>query len=63
MFISKPSNGLFFIAELSRFGSQKLLWSIVPVQEMPTTRIEARSVPLTVRRAAYRLFSRDRKDS
>jgi hypothetical protein len=32
IFISEPHNGLYFIAERSRYGRQKFIWSSMPVQ-------------------------------
>jgi hypothetical protein len=55
LFISAPFNAQIFIAERSRKGSRKLLWSIMP--EAPVAadvRIEACAVPLAIRRQAYR---------
>ena len=45
-FISQPLDGKIYIAEPSRKGSQKLLWSV----------IEPHKVPLMIRRQAYRRF-------
>jgi len=48
IFISAPHNGTIFIAERSRKGSRKLLWST------HGQRIEANTVPYQIRRQAYR---------
>jgi hypothetical protein len=50
-----------FIAEPSRKGSRKLIWSVMPRAPIAAdARIESRLVPLKVRKAAYGLFERDR---
>jgi len=55
MFISEPHNGLIYIAERSRRGNRKLLWSAVPKEPIAgDVRIEARTVPRSIRRKAYR---------
>jgi hypothetical protein len=60
VFISKPVDGHIYIAERSRKGSRRLLWSAMPVAPIAgNVRIEARDVPHIIRRAAYRLFERD----
>jgi hypothetical protein len=42
MFISQPHNGTVYIAKLSRRGSHKLLWSVMPVEPVSAAvRIEA----------------------
>lgn len=61
MYISKPMNGLHYLAERSR-RSTKLLWSSIPVEPIANdTRIDASEVPHRVRRRAYKLFEGDRK--
>jgi hypothetical protein len=61
VFISEPHDGVIFIAERSRRGSRKLLWSSMPVVRITAdVRIEAREVPNRIRRKAYRLFEGDR---
>ena len=62
MFISDPHDGQYFIAERSRRGAAKLIWSVMPVAPAAAdTRIEPRAVPRRIRRQAYRLFEADRK--
>ena len=59
IYISEPHGGQYYIAERSRRGSLKLLWSSMPVE--PTAadrRIEARLVPYRIRRQAYRRLNR-----
>jgi hypothetical protein len=59
MFISEPRNGLIYIAEHSRRGSQKLLWSIMPWEPISAdVRIEARALPYDIRRKAYRVLAK-----
>lgn len=61
MFISEPHAGHIFIAERSRRGSKKLLWSVMPVAPVAAdVRIEPRAVPAPLRRRAYKLFEADR---
>jgi hypothetical protein len=63
-FISEPVAGRIYIAEHSRKGSRKLLWSVMP-EIVPDNdrasgadvRTEARLVPLKVRRQAYRALA------
>ena len=62
-FISQPLDGKIYIAEPSRKGSQKLLWSVVPENGDPSNpeasagnRTEPHKVPLMIRRQAYRQF-------
>jgi hypothetical protein len=55
IYISPVHDGMVFVAERSRRGSGRFLWSTLPVA--PTagdSRINARQVPRAVRRAAYR---------
>jgi hypothetical protein len=61
MFISEPHEGQIYIAERSRRGSKKLIWSVMPVAPVAAdVRIEPRAVPAPVRRQAYKLFEGDR---
>lgn len=61
MFISEPHEGQIYIAEPSRRGSNKLIWSVMPVEPVTAdARIEASAVPVRVRRRAYKLFEGDR---
>jgi hypothetical protein len=61
MFISEPHEGQIYIAERSRKGSSKFLWSVMPVEPVAAdVRIEARDVPRQIRRRAYKLFEGDR---
>ena len=62
-FISQPLDGKIYIAEPSRKGSQKLLWSVMPEKGDPSNpeasggkRTEPHKVPLMIRRQAYRQF-------
>jgi hypothetical protein len=62
-FISQPLDGKIYIAEPSRKGSQKLLWSVMPEKGDPSNpeasggkRTERHKVPLMIRRQAYRRF-------
>jgi hypothetical protein len=55
VFISQPHQGLVYIAERSRYGYRKLLWSVMTAMPLSLdTVIEASLVPVKVRRAAYR---------
>lgn len=57
MFISKPTGGQIFIAERSRKGSAKLLWSMMPVAPVEADcRVEASRVPRRIRKQAYNQF-------
>lgn len=61
MFIRIHENRIF-IAEPSRKGSKKLLWSVMPRTPSGTdVRVDAADVPKRIRRQAYRLFDGDRK--
>ena len=56
-----PHDGVIFIAERSRRGSQKLLWSVMAITAIATdVRINAREVPKPIRRRADKLFEGDR---
>jgi hypothetical protein len=60
MFIRAHGDRIY-VAEPSRKGSRKLIWSVMPRAPVAAdVRIEPRRVPLKVRRAAYGLFERDR---
>jgi len=54
IFISDPHGGLIYVAERSRKGSQKFLWSAMPEHDGADVRIEAGTVPRGIRRQAYR---------
>jgi hypothetical protein len=55
IFISAPHAGDVYVAERSRKGSRKLLWSIMPAAPIaPDMRIAACAVPIGIRRQAYR---------
>lgn len=54
IYISQPHQGSIYIAESSRRGSRKLLWSVMPEVAGADIRCEARHVPLALRRQAYR---------
>jgi hypothetical protein len=59
IFISAPHARQIFVAERSRKGSSKFLWSVMP--ELPTApdiRIDAHRVPRTIRRQAYRVLGK-----
>lgn len=57
MFISAPHHGNYFIAEPSRKGGRRLLWSKMPVAPVaPDERISANDVPYAIKRQAYRNF-------
>lgn len=59
LFISEPHRGQYYIAERSRCGSHKLLWSIMPVAPIAAdTRIAAGAVPYDIRREAYRWLAK-----
>jgi hypothetical protein len=63
MFISAPVNGRAYVAERSRKGTKKSLWSVMPME--PTSggiRIEAREVPRLIRRKAYRPLQPNREE-
>ena len=50
MFISAPYEGNYYIAEPSRKGSAKLLWSMMPVESVAAAmRIVSRDVPYAIR--------------
>jgi hypothetical protein len=59
IFTSAPHNGRVYVAERSRKGYSKLLWSVLP--KAPTggdVPIEARLVPFAIRRQAYRYLGK-----
>jgi hypothetical protein len=58
MFISRPIAGRIFVAVPSPKGHKRLIWSFVP-SDLRTReiRIEAKRVPKSIRRTAYRLFT------
>lgn len=61
MFISRSHDGNYYIAERSRRGYHRLLWSVVAVD--PNTLVlpvEARDVPYRIRRQAYRVLDQQR---
>jgi len=60
LYISQPLGGRIFVAERSRKGSTKLLWSVMPQGSFATdVRIEARAVPYHIRRQAYRWLGKE----
>jgi len=66
MFISRPLNGVIYVAELPRLSAARingLHWSRVSVEPIAggDRRIAAGRVPKRIRRAAYRLFEGDRR--
>ena len=59
MFISEPFNGNYYIAELSRKGCLRLMWSMMPVEPVAAdSRVAPCDVPRHIRRQAYRKFER-----
>lgn len=54
IFISEPVRGQIYIAETSRKGARRLLWSVMPQKDGPDVRIDPTQVPIAVRRQAYR---------
>ena len=59
IFISEPYQGTVYIAEPSRRGSRKLLWSSMPITPIEAdVRIDANTVPMRIRRQAYRRIYR-----
>jgi hypothetical protein len=54
IYISAPIDGRIYVAERSRKGSSKLLWSVMPAHDGPDVRIEAGNVPYRIRRQGYR---------
>jgi hypothetical protein len=59
LFISAPIDGRIYVAERSRKGSVKLLWSIMPHAPVaPDVRVEANEVPMAIRRQAYRALGK-----
>jgi len=60
IFISTPHDGLIYIAERSRKGSQKFLWSAMPEAPIGAdVRIDASTVPRGIRRQAYRWLGKE----
>lgn len=63
MFISEPHKGDYYIAEPSRKGTRKVRWSRMPVETAaPDIRIDPSDVPYSIKRQAYRIFYRNRKE-
>ena len=61
MFISEPYAGNYYIAEPSRKGARKLLWSRMSVKLVePDERIDVQDVPRRIRLQAYRKLYRTR---
>jgi hypothetical protein len=57
IFISKPHAGQIYIAERSRRGSRRLLWSVMPHAPVAAdVRIKVQAVPLKIRRQGYRVL-------
>lgn len=57
--MSAAHQGQIYIAEFSRRGSRKLLWSVMPkAPPAADVRIDAARVPLRIRRQAYRVLAR-----
>jgi len=55
LYISRPHDGLVYVAQRSRNGSQRLLWSVIPREPFgPELRADAADVPREIRRQAYR---------
>jgi hypothetical protein len=62
MFISEPYQGFYYIAEPSRKGVPRYLWSIMPVEPTAAdSRIDASLVPYRIRKQAYTKFYNERK--
>jgi hypothetical protein len=62
IFISAPLGGMIFVAERSRRGSGRFLWSMLPAEPIAgDSRINARQVPRAVRRAAYRHLAKSER--
>jgi len=59
IFISRPTEGQIFVAERSRKGSVKLLWSVMPGLGGADIRIDAAEVPYHIRRQAYRWLAKE----
>ena len=53
-YISEPVKGLIYIAEPSRKGTKRLLWSVMPEKGNADIRIELTEVPYAIKRQAYR---------
>jgi len=60
IFISDPHDGMIYVAERSRRGSKKLLWSSMPQAPIAAAarRVDPAHVPYHIRRAAYRWLSK-----
>jgi hypothetical protein len=59
LFISEPYGDFWYIAERSRVGGKKFIWSIMPVK--PTSadiRIAASKVPRHIRYEAYKFLAK-----
>lgn len=54
IFMSTPYRGRIYIAERSRKGLRGLLWSMMLEHDGVDMPIDAREVPLIIRRQAYR---------
>jgi hypothetical protein len=62
LFISEPYQGFYYIAEPSRKGVPRYLWSIMPVEPTAAdSRIDASRVPYRIRKQAYTKFYNERK--
>ena len=59
IFISHPYAGRIFVAERSRKGSRKLLWSVMLEHHGADVRCLPNDVPRTIRRAGYRFLSNE----
>lgn len=56
-YISPAIRGKIYIAEPSRKGSRRLLWSVMSETHSADMRTESNKVPLVLRRQAYRRFA------
>ena len=57
IYISRPCDASIYVAERSRKGSRRLLWSVMPERSIiPERRIDASQVPTRIRRQAYRIL-------
>jgi len=61
LYISRPHDGLVYVAERSCKGSQKLLWSLIPREPFgPEFRVDAADVPREIRRKPIAISLVDR---
>jgi hypothetical protein len=60
MFISKRLGNTIYIAEKSKKGDRRLLWSMVCAHSLETTRVEVTQVPNQIREQAYNMHENDK---